>query len=1720
MIKRLFSFVCCLAPFGANAAQVYLPVNVNDNVVITDPANFDTTVNTYIVQYGNDVNGIILENMGLDLSGNLNVWATSEGSTSGSLAIMNASAATTPKENIFTLKSQGDVTIAGALNVLAGNPQNRGFTLTTVDGGAPINMTINAINNAATLSLLNANLLRIGSVTGGVFTPGTVETNGNFTVGANALEMGAMTATGTVRVTVDNSAQMGQVLNGTGAVAGDMEIIAGDIQTTGSVINTLGTMNLLARNGDITIDGNLENSGTQMGVQASGNVIVSGTMKNDSQNGVMSINAVDFRVNGGAFANAGNLTLRLTGDMFIRDGFDLSAMGDNNVFDVQAKTLAFGGAVELNNYANTFKLNVTGGGIDLQNGNIFNGQGNNPNANMTLSALSLKTQSITNAGQNLSIVANVAADDDTTGVVTVDGTISGNAGSQTFIVANGGLTAGGATNMGEMALQGPTIVLDSIVNEGKMAVQAATSDTGSIKIASTVTNNAENNLLRISARMIEIGGAVTNNAGDMLIRGSDNDGGNIVLGALSVAGGNVTLNALINDGIKITNDLSVQGGVLNLGTVTRKINVGGAATFAGDVIADATSVAGAGNVNVLAGGVDGFTLTAVNSITVGGNIIARANDVERRMVFDAPILDVRGGVSVANRGYVTFGDTLATNVTVAGAVTSDAGGVVDFKVDDVDVGSLTGTGKIIMRGTMLTANDDTASAMDIQNGIWMGTNTSVAAGLVGLGDSLTIQTAGQTADINVAGGVSVAPTKTLNLDSQHDINIVGGIENNQGTIGIVAKNHVGLANDITTNTGVMRVTASAIDVQDIANNGTVELTATGAGAINTQNINVNSGTVDMDGGVLTSSSVHVAAGQLDVTGASWDIYNMSVDNGAATTVNTDILTAAADVSVGGDLVQGVLGGVSGALNLIRNNMVVHARNLGVNGNFNAVGMSVDYVIENLAQFNGGITVAPAGDADFTANRIMAGDVDNTGTLRLSAQNGMTLGIVTGRDGVMTLDSGAYYTNVSSFDLSRGVAVLGGKGLISTGAFNIQGRLQQNAQGASAGDINVVAPTYAITAPTMTVGGIMQADGEMVLNTSDLDVHGDVLGKKLRIMAQGKADSVDNNWLTVNIDGDIKGGVEFVGLKSMDVGGSYIFDNASMLHAAVMPSINVGGRNYWASVSLKDDNTLGTITNNGGANAEPLISVNGKFVSNVTQLGDEMNGAPLTAPQIGIDIFDMIDQGTAIWLMHADGGLDELALKMRNLYVKFCNADGSQCFDYINSIKLGNNGATAKEDLPAYLTTRDTDGDGIPDSIYIVFDPRFGGPVQVFKIQSIVGREAGHTDGEYAAAGALDNLVAGQLAANGFVNRTPIEAIPLIFKDTVFAQLGQQLYDRMEDYNTNRDGAPLTQFSRLVQPREVEQIMGGIVLNEHTTFRDFEDRMFDEFIWNRNRNLKKVWVDVDYGMYSQRATDGKDIDGDRFSAAAGFDWQSSQTLIMGLTGRVSHMSGSNSDDMELGYKAGQHIAGHMDVDVSNTNIGLGGYLLKTLGTKARLYGNAFADIHLLDVTRHQTYVDEISGDGTAFALTTEWGFMHDWLNQYIVGNLYARAGYNFGFAVTEKAAGQTYMDLESDGYVMLTPGYTLMAQKRIYPNAWSQLRPYLAVGVEYDVLGAPDNAKYKFGPAQEHTDYNLNLDPLWANAGGGVEFLMANGVQVGLDYRYQYNSEIQLHQIKLSGSYRF
>ena len=1125
------------------------------------------------------------------------------------------------------------------------------------------------------------------------------------------------------------------------------------------------------------------------------------------------------------------------------------------------------------------------------------------------------------------------------------------------------------------------------------------------------------------------------------------------LGTVTVGGADSSL-MLDVDGMLKMNDFKYTGTANNTGTIT-----------AGDIRVDGSiqNLADSGALNITAtdahGGNYGDIEVQVNvenkstkMMTISGGAIT-VNGTMSQDTGGTLKIDSRANLSVlgADTGGVSFVNKGTFDGNVSGTTTF---------VHGVDLSGMTASNEF----KLTTGSLDLGTMRDLQliHGTVDITTTSNSA--------LSFATVANETDgkvkMNSAGNFTA---ETLKNNSEMEIRAVD-LTADELIVGNAAKTTLSATNALTLNgdissAGITMLTGGNITLQNVTNTGTMTIKAP----------TDTTGQISIAGNLVSSGNTYTLlhTRQIRVTG------NITNSGNAVTEIfGSD--TAGGDIQLGQLLVSG------GTLNLKSLTGGVATTSVSLTGGT----ITVDSVTRSITATN---NVEIAGSLSATG-AVASGDGDMsvgaTGTpfVLASTSGNITIG------GNINVDNGAEIqliaNNISSHDVvNNGAITLGGRSLDVENTFNATNLYQKFTGVLNAGDVNIDADSYRISATDFNLGGNLNATNLIVF-------------------------AVPATHLNANIAGNLSGRVTFANLGQMHVGGDYAFTDTSKVFANISNKSSMAGLpNYWSSVSLADG-TLGQITNATSGDGA-LITVDGKFASDLslglTPSGGIGGGA---SDQIGIALRELADAGDAIWLVYAQGGITESGDKLRNLNVVICNASGSICYDYFDGMPAGNSSA--------YLTMRDTDGNGTSDSIYVVFDPRFGGPVELFKIQPIVARNAEHTDGEYVSAGALDNIIADQMAKQGFTGRHAIELLPVLFRGTNLETMANELYGRMEHYNTYRDSAPLSRFSRLFQAREIEQVAGSVILNEHTSARSFEDHMLDEFIWNRNRNLKKAWVDAEYGMLFQKVSDGKHADGNRFNITGGFDWQHTNTLILGLAGRVSHTSTDVSDAINLGYTTeNPFIAGHVDAKVANTNIGLGGYLMQTLGEKTRAYGNAFLDLHVFDITRHQTFVNgTIDGSGTAFALNTEWGLLHDWLNQYIVGNMYARAGYNFGFSVTEKVGGHDYMKMKSDGYLSFTPGYSLTAQKRIYPSVWFQVRPYATIGVEYDVLGAPDNAKYKFATAKKFTSYDIDIDPLWANIGGGVEMLSVTGFQVGLDYRYQYNQDIQLHNIKVSGSYRF
>ncbi|MDR0741829.1 MAG: hypothetical protein LBF28_03585, partial [Rickettsiales bacterium] len=1257
LLNGLFPLVVVLSalPGGAFAAAVgdYIYCN-QDNAGrwVCDPMSsepsvgsdgnltgVDTTNNSVVILSGS---GLVVQTGGLTVTENIYIEGISGGTSpadpdgKGMLDIENTSNAA------FNITSGGAVSVTGRLDIGGGRTLNLQGA-----AGTPINASFGSITNNGILTISNIDTL----------TSGQIASLGDASFSANQMTLGAVANNGgNMDIASANSLAMTQFVSSS---SGTSAITAGSIDS-GDIQNNIGTMNIVmtgaGASGYLNSTGSILNSGGLMTI-AGGAVTVAGTMKNDSNIGVMRMNVASLRINGGdasnpSFVNRGDLYLTVAGETYLEYGFDLSAMQKTNEFSLDTNTLTFGTSVLpdfwiqfYSNNLDLFALKIRGG-ILTANG-IVNNTGTNQNAAMDLSAKSISADSVANnAIYNDGGTTSDTTDDtgwlrltatDAGGGISITGAVSGTAGSKTDIVSSGALQIGGAVaNYGTMTLNGNIITLNSVANEGNLKISSLTDATGSIAIASGVTNTT--GATYINARQIDIYGALTNNSGTTTVRGSDSNGGSIEIGSINVIGGVVNLDSLIGS-IAVDKTITVSGGSLNFGVNTTSVTVGDTITISGDLTLSSTDAV-AGGINIANIGTDFSMISAGGNITISGNISATANDFARKVIFDAKdtitIGDASysgsGNVTAAGQGYLTFGAVSANHLKVFGDLISNVGGTIVLNIDDVNVGSLSGTGKFIVKGQGIEATKAIDNAINIQNGLWFdGSNLGATQGMIVTGtNNLTLTASGNGADINIAGGMAIGGGNTLTLTSNDQIT-VSGLVAVGGVLDVNAGGAASFANVIN-NTGTLTIDGASITANGITNSGAATLNT--ASALQTGSI-ANSGAMVAIADSIVATAISSTAGSLDFTADSLDMTLLSLTGGYAN-LNIDKINATGNISATGDLAQG---GTTGMLNLTRNNTILIADNLTIGGNFAAIKNAVAYDIQNTFGVTGNMDVANAAAVIVIADTITVDDVTNNGNLSLFG-DGIALGDVI-NNGTLTLISGT--TNVmtmNSFTTKAGSsATLIGLGLNSAGDILLAGKLLQNASGTiGGGDVNVAAANYVMIGDSMMMAGIDQTSGKMILNTSDLDVSGSILATDLRVAAQG------GDWLTVDVSGSVSGSVDFIGLEHMTVGGNYIFDDNSIIMAAILDRNGVS-HNYWATVSLADDNTLGQITN--GVNAEPLISINGKFVSDMSQNNPNMyydwnNGAvgEILDGQIGAYITDIVDQGTAIWLIHADGGIED------------------------------------------------------------------------------------------------------------------------------------------------------------------------------------------------------------------------------------------------------------------------------------------------------------------------------------------------------------------------------------------------------------------------------------------------------------------------------------------------
>ena len=1645
------------------------------------------TLDSNLQLFSNNLNQFTLNITGGEIDVNQIINGTDNPNAGMSLsALQITTSAVNNQSGVVNISSLGNVgglngiVINGNINTEYGAVSNitasTSLTADEVVNKGQTNINGETVTLAAVVNDGNNAVMNIGGEndeTGSLNVTGTVtNTAGNLSFNANELTIGGLITNNSGSLSLVSS-DTNLNLYGLDIVDGSVFLnsIAGGIVIQNDLTVNNGALNLGTSVQNITvsgqngvyIDGNLTASADS--AVSDGNVNVAGNTVITSSNAAIDI-VGGLSVVG---ADLGRSISLVSDDVNIGGNVNVAGLGTVKLGQIgtsEKTTVDIAGNVSSSGILHLLADETTSAGFNINGGQLFVYGGD-----------------ITSTSGDINIAGGVWADKTThaSGVL-----FNQNADSLILtaldgnVILSGGVSIGNSINLGANSSNNVQIS-GAIINNGTFNIDAV----NSVNLSNGNIDNNSN--FDVNTKHFIANGVSIDNSADMAVVATDSINALNVInsGSLTLTSSEIVLADITNNQGTVTVNNS---NTLTAGNITNNTN--GIITINSGVISGDSLVSNTntGSVNIYANTVDisGQILSGGN-FTQGGIGVNGINILNNNAIVNADSLSITGAFD-AMANNATYDIENAINIGQGITLSNGTGATFSSKSFDV-IGALNNSGNLQM-----TITED----------------MSVGQSLMALADSITNITAG-----------NLSIKEALQNSGNMDLNISGEI-----TVG----------QDFTSSSSSV-INAGSLAISDsLSNSGSLEVELTGAMTVGagatlsdgtTTNITANS--LDITGGLSNSGNLQMEIAEAVIIGQDFTSSSSSVINAGSLAISDSLsnsgsleveLTGAMTVGAGATLSDGtttnitansldITGGLSNSGNLqmtITEDMSVGKSLMALADsitNITAGNLSITEALQNSGDMDLNISGEINVGQDFTSSSssvIKAGSLDITGDFANTGD--MNLNIT----GVL---------KANSFANPSGIARITANNFTASDSFIASGALYQNINNEllTSGDINLISGDFTLTSNELNVSDIIQKSGSLHIYTSSVNIDHNINVQDLEFFA-----NPDTNWLNVSVGGSIYGNTDFIGLQSLTVGGDYLFDNNSRINAAIFDRNN---SKYWADVSLVEDNTLGEITNILGDNAEPLISVTGQLIANDTityvRPPDDPVAFQLPEGQIGITIFDIVDQGSAIWLAHSDEGIvEDIYSKFRNLNVNFCNADGSICMNYLEILNKYNNSG---DELPAYISVRDTDKDGIPDSLYVVFDPRFGGPVEVFQIQPIVEKVKNHTEGEYVSAGALDDLVLGQLEKKLFYNDSPIETIPTVFKDTIFQEMSEELYKRMEYYVLKPEGDPLARYSRLFQVRELEQVAGSVVLNEHTSFRSFEDRMFDEFIWNRNRDLNKGWLDIDYGMFRQDVSDDKVAKGDRFNISGGFDWQESETMILGLTARVSRSQSSNSDEMDLSY-GNVILNGQVDIDVANTNVGLGAYLMKTFGEKIRVYGNAFLDAHIFDINRTQNFVGQIEGKGSAFSLITEWGLLHDWLNQYIVGNLYIRAGYNTGFSIKEQVAGQDYMALLSDGYLMFTPGYSLVAQKRIYPSAWFQIRPYASIGVEYDVLGAPDFVKYKFAPANDYSNYAIDLNPLWANIGGGVELVSASGIQVGLDYRYQYNSVIQLHNIKLSGSYRF
>ncbi|MDR1027611.1 MAG: hypothetical protein LBL46_04310 [Rickettsiales bacterium] len=1683
-----------------------------------------------------------------------------------------------------TINSGSSITINGNMENSAGATTMTATGNIALNGGlnnsANLNITAaqmtatGAITNSGGLASINAggylNALGLNITGGGVsLRGGTGLILGTGGLSAASLQMGgAAPGAGLFITPADYSIISAGAVNLTGALdveAGALTIAGtgGNIAVGAGLVKNLGTLKIKDNIASINITGAVDNRGTMNLATASagittGNITNEGTMT-ASAAGALQTGTIGATGAGTAAFNAGTTitTGAINNQMTSTGGMSFVAAGD----------ISTGGAIVRNDTGGNLSFKSTGGDISVGDVDNWGAVRFETAGDLAIAALTNSKSFYADVGGAASFTSltNAAGATEfhlkaaTTNIspTQLASFLSNNIIPTMYLELTGQvLSTGGGdiTNAAGVLTAKATTITAANVSNGSGTMNLATP--GMLHLLGGVYNgtgtiNLSGADVHITGTGPGVGDTITNHGAATIAASDDFAVGNITnAGSLSIGADTATIGALVNSGGTTTINTT------STTTIASVNATGGAVNLRGAGITGATgniAASNGGTINV-GGGVAGLAAANVN---IAGAI--STNGGGKLNIDSATPFAINVGAGTITAGGVSMTGTNKSLTLTAGALNLNGGAVVvnDTNTLTIDVAGAIATGGFTSNG--ITTMNSAATGLTASNNIVIGNggiDTEAAAGLyiknADLTDGFVLKTTAgnitSTGGINV-GNASFGIVKMLTIESAGTL-FVGGTTTNAGTLKLKSAGVMSLG--ALNNTAALTIEGMAVSTGAITNS---------AGA--TIGITNNSGGLVVNGALANSG-----AATLSNAGRAITIYG---NVAAAATATTTISAARLDAFSLSNAIGGKITFDGANLNILGGPTTL--TNISTGGASD--GLQLSGATTNLVAQHSLTADATAVDTGKSLNikindTANLGVVNNSGTLTINANDFVDVASFTAAANSRTIlageglrstgvfDVGNIYRNVqrpandntgaieitsSDYTIKSDAAITAGKVQLS----GLGNSLNLTSDSVAVGDLIAFGSLAAsatktadinITAQNISVNGKITASrgGFVNITSAAMTCPYDTTCAADSILAQTGAgySGPGVDWADVqagNIQplsfvkttGDVSGGVRFYGLGRMEIGGNYHFNDDSILALAALPA--------WVANDFSNAGTItetnGAMQTNWGSDAKPIVNVAGIMSLDIVGKGDPNgkqpgSGLSLHGGNIGLTIFDSVDPGKIIWLVQADQ--IEVAPDTylpRNINVYFCNADGTRCFDYISALRYDE---TSADRTPVYIRWDRAPGvdTGDKDSLFAVFDPKYGGPIMIYNMQEKAKslRPGANAD---AALGALDNLVYYGLPKAGFSweGNNPIEAIPAAFKGTIYDGIGRAIYDRMDSFSSGSGkNEPFVDLARLVMPTEAAALGAMVSTTERMTSSGLSRRMQDEALWTRNRVKTKAWADVDAGMQTIRNPDaaGDSMEGFRLAASGGYDIQMNTDLIVGFTAGLAVVDSQDKTKVDIGLGQSEARA----ASAKDTDMHIGGYVLSRIADQLRVFVHAAAHSHKLSVSGNRGITGDITGDGESASIVGELGLVHSIAAQYVVGTLSARFVQNNGFDITEKIGGADYMNFSRDKTTLLTPGYTLLLQKRMYLKPTFIMRPWVSVGAEYDLMQGKDDAaiKWRFAPSDAASTMAVESDPLWLRGTAGVEFLTIGGLQFGAGAEYFYNSAIQTIGARVTASVRF